>query len=782
MKFIVPYPTTAVGLRNRIKDHRRDLRPQIITIAHFIKEELKKLGDEHSICTKNELMLQLATEWKKCFPSGDAKEFFHCFDLFCDLRGISVDFSIVEDGLKGDITSKETANALRLFWNHISSQDLWDEHWAAHTLAEKYRSLSSSSPSSQTKIVLYGFSYLTPEQCYLVQIMGEMHSIFLPFPARVYKNALPSDWIKWVGGEVVTAKEDKKNPIPLKMMIVPKRRLGWGIKFVVEEHLNGEGEVLLGEKSPTLSEVGEIPLGGASFKVSTRAFKDAYQWVFNHLFSFWGERGNCSTKEVLDFLQSLEKKEMAQDFGQHNFTLIKTIKMVIDEVKEWKDLSKLNDRASSTDGAIWQKAFAAQLPLNFIVAATSGNTKVKIKGLEELDSIDTGKGLVVGVSSGYTPHTPYRVGLIEKIVQSEFVSALGPIRRRGLEDELLQAQLIMALAGDRAYLAIEKEVIEKDFLWDEILNYFTIQQVAFPPAPGLTLGRDFIKLQQKKKYPLEDNPWSASRIQAYLDCPRSFYYKYIEAIPYTPRGKDKIEPHHRGELTHRVIGRYLNHYQEFINSKHEEVIEEEMKLYLQENGLNANALEYQKAQMEIRNHSRRGIDTLLKFKEYGPDCKFFFEQELNREGHRGQIDCIVQFKGGKGIFDFKRSVIPSKGEVNEYKKIQLWYYCHTLTNPDDTVYFLAYLCLKDLKKSKVVFNSDCTRKGELDQIFTGLGMKITDRDRKSFVVAKGEFSQKIQETINAIEQDREFFPQHNPECNYCWLDNICEREKLEDSP
>ena len=42
-----------------------------------------------------------------------------------------------------------------------------------------------------------------------------------------------------------------------------------------------------------------------------------------------------------------------------------------------------------------------------------------------------------------------------------------------------------------------------------------------------------------------------------MQCPRMFYYKYVESFNPRPMSKDKIDYSQRGSLEHQVINSYL---------------------------------------------------------------------------------------------------------------------------------------------------------------------------------------------------------------------------------
>lgn len=769
VKFITPHPQVLSGLRGQIGEKRRDLQAQYVTIFEFIKTSLEK--DSINIYEKNKLMLELSVVWKKLFSSTeDQRAFFHSFDLFRDFRGISVDFSLIEEGLVNcNWLEKDTAGAIKIFWQYLTERNIYDEHSACHLLTEKYNNAPFSI--APQKLVFYGFSHLTPLQCFLLESMGKIHSIYVPFPLSVYKDARDSDWIKWIGGEVLPV-EEKNTKANLKVAVVRERGMGPGIKFVLEKHLQEEGEILLGEKNPTLGQVGEIPLGQIFFQVEASLFSNTYQKVFNQLIQLWSNTHTVDTQRIVEYLRSMEKEALSEDLPQKDFKLIKTIRLIQQEIDDWCSLSDLNKKATIFDYTVWQQAFTSNLPRNFITPSLSQESEISVMGLERIHSLHMGRGVVVGVSSKYTFQSSSKGKLRQEIM--EFVCAVGAVPRQELEEELLREHIMMILQREKSFLVIEKEVQERDDFWYEILRHFCIEKIVVEEAlPQNKI--DFVARWPKKNYLAQQEKWSAGRIQQFIDCRRAFYYKYVENIPYSPPSKNKIDKGQRGNLQHWVIAKYLERFEQFSSARHHTIVEEEINSFICDQGLLLDKLEYEKAFIEVKNYSANGIHFLLDFKKEFPSSEFVFEKKFENDEHRGSVDCIITFNDGLGVIDFKRNTAPSVKDIMEFRKIQLWYYLHHITNPKDKVYFFAYLRLSKIKDSRVTLNNDFST-NSLKSFFP----QRTSTHETSFKEKMGDFARDLIERIEDIPQEEEFrpIPQNQNVCRYCWLDNICIKDNL----
>ena len=232
-----------------------------------------------------------------------------------------------------------------------------------------------------------------------------------------------------------------------------------------------------------------------------------------------------------------------------------------------------------------------------------------------------------------------------------------------------------------------------------------------------------------------------------------------------------------GSLQHKVIRLYLERFDMLDEEAYHDLVQEIWDQFLQDKEMAPIDLNYRNYFLEIKNYSWRGIKTLLNIKRSYPDAKFSFEVEFFSDVHRGSIDCIISLENGlMGIVDFKRSAasVPTKEDVFDFAKIQLWYYMHNLKSQGFRVSFLGYLCLAELDKSQFVFDKDNVSRDCFGNIFPEGRTYAYSFDEKA-----SEFERFLAEKIENILEDKNFLPSPRKiaVCKFCWIDKVCMKEE-----
>ena len=772
VKIIVPHPKLADGVRSMGERHRPDLNIESTTIADFIKNEISRRNHDITIYKKYQLVIELSTVWKKCFPSGTYDEFFGAFDGFTRLRGTTMNFDLVEDILDHSHLglSERDVEGIKKFWKYLDIRGIYDEHAACSYLAGQY-AIADGQESSE-KMIVYGFSHLSSGQCDLLNAMGESHDIHIPIHAELWREAGESDWVKWINAEVLPVPANERKSGKTSLVKIRSNGLGGAIRQLAEVGCQDrEIEIVLAQKNPDFFHIGELAWGEIYFKVDVSVFDNSYTKIFNELEDRFDWKGEVATDSVLKFLGGMVKEELDKNFDEKDFKIIKMASFVCDEIEEWMDLSEDNSVMTMFDYHVFKNSLKLNLPRNYILPRSDKKMRARVKGFEDIEAIGTDSMTIICVTANYNDIDPKEEHWTEKMIES-FLK-IGPVKRKEFEFKMLKESIMDILVGGDSFLVIEEGLIDENPLWSEILSKIDVDEI-FLEKYKKKEKMDYIKSLGKKSYsPSSSGKWSSGKIQKYLDCPRSFYYSYIERIHFAPENRQEVEATELGSLQHKVIRSFLEQFDSPDEREHHNLTKKIWDQFLEEKKLFLDDLSCQNYFIEIKNYSWHGIECLLGIKDCYPETTFSFEVEFCFQDHKGSIDCIINLGDGvMGIVDFKRSEagIPGKGDTFGFKKIQLWYYMHNFQMKDFRSCFFGYVCLAEPEKSQFVFDEDVFSKSEFGEIFS-VGKKYSC----SFREKREQFGYFLKEEIENILENKDFLPipQSDKICNYCWMRQVC---------
>ena len=778
VKVVVPHPKLADSMREIGVRYRPDLDIDSMTIAEFIKKEISHFNSDITICKKYQLILELSTIWKKYSSQGSYEGFLGVFDSFTQLRGITTDFGLIEDILNKSYMGLKEADVenIKRFWKYLEIRKIYDEHAVCSYLVEKYRNFMKERVSEN--FVFYGFSHVSSGQCDLFNVMGDLHDIYIPLYSDVWNMAEESDWVKWVDAEVLQIPLKKRKAKEIDLVKIGKNGLSQATGELLNRHYRDKSvEIILTQKNPDFFHVGELAWGEVFFKIEASIFLNTYTKIFNDMELELDWEKTVETELVLKLLKEIARKELNKKFDEKDFKVIKVASFIHDEVKTWMDLSEENSSMKIFDYHVFRNALKLNLPRNYILPRTGREMETRARGLEDIETVGTDKFVILCVTTNYRNFDFSEDHWTEKMIES-FLK-IGPVRRKELEFAILKENIMDIFSENASLLLIEDGLIEENPLWSDILSNFDVNEITLESLEERE-KRDYIKSLDKKQYSLsKTEKWSSSKIQKHLDCPRSFYYSYVDRIYFSPENQQEVEAKYLGSLQHKVIRLFMEQSDALNEEGYDDLAKNIWENFLQEKKLFLDDLSYKNYFIEIKNYSWRGIKTLLEIKKHYPGANFSFEVEFSSNMHRGSIDCVINLGDGRtGIVDFKRSVssIPSWSDTLNFKKIQIWYYMHNMRLEGRQLCFLGYLCLSELEKSQFFFDKDVFTAETFGRIFSGKKGKSCSMEDK-----RVEFGEFLEDKIGNILEDKKFLPipQSHTVCNYCWMDKVCVRENIQ---
>ena len=249
-----------------------------------------------------------------------------------------------------------------------------------------------------------------------------------------------------------------------------------------------------------------------------------------------------------------------------------------------------------------------------------------------------------------------------------------------------------------------------DLAWREILNGFDLELLDTNTDYTLKEKQDYLH-NKIKPGPYKSKSFSASRLQSFIDCPRKYYFSYVEKVDHRPEERLKIAADEMGTIEHSIIEKYFANKKIesnliFNRKEHEEFCLFALDEFSKKNKIFLNEKTKLTTYYELLHYSQNGIEFLIKFCNENKATQVEFERQLgdNPWGLVGSIDCLIQLPENQvGLFDFKRSgaAIGSKKDTMAFDKIQIWTYLLVMIRHQKMqIHSWGYLNLSEIEASQ----------------------------------------------------------------------------------
>ena len=738
--FICPNSSFADGLPVG-KDGNR-----VLTVSDFIRQQAETLFPDIEIIQEDWLMLSLATVFKKVCPGVRKEFFFRAFGAFKDLRSYTLDLDVVGECLGR--FDDEIARAVRAFWLCVDEEGIVDEHELYRRVGQSYRDGIADGLSTKGHFVLAGFHHLTAHQIDMFKSLGLHNDVVVPVDGYVYSRSLDTDWFRWLDTDTEKGDIQEQENVRVKTVFYPKNRLA---EYMANFSSDGKNfDVVLCQREPIFFHFNEIALKDVSFKYRETVFEPLVEEMFQSI-----KLSRSSSMQAADFADYLDGK-IAANIEAQDFRRIKVPLLLSDGLKKWRELSVANMYVSDLEIEIFKKIVLFKLPklYGYQTTRVSG---AKVFGINEALAVGWNKTIVVVASSNYDLSgdggEKYDQGTME------FLGALGPVRRPSLEALSFKKQILDLLDRATVVLFMEEGLMKEDAFWGELKDPLDFEPLQLD-IPGRE-RRDHLAVGKRIRY--TEPSYSAAKIQAYMDCPRKFYYGFIEPLPSKFRVSNDVEFSDLGTIEHKVIEAFFED-----GGSLDDVVGRVLDGFLEAKGIKLGKGRYRMVFNEILGYSANGIEFVERLRKECRVTDFAFEKKINDDNFIGRADFVASSPDGEIVVDFKRSKgsVPTRKAMEDLKNIQVTGYIHHLGIPLEDVALAGFFCLAEPEKSVML--------GRLE--VSELGFKV-DSLEGAYAESFGRYPCVEAEQIGKIKEERIFAarPVEPGVCTYCVVKQICPR-------
>ncbi len=762
-KFICPNPVITDYLRNIDRDINST------TISNFVQRELDSSFDNFEVMSKSNLMLQMLTVWKFGGFESSYELFMQAFELFTELRSYSLELSVIKE--MASEFHEDVFKCISYFWYVVDMQGIVDEQKSYASLTECYL---QKKIRHKNNFIFTGFSFMGMGQIELLNALSKDCDVYIPFPKKVYeKRALMNDWIFWPDNvEILEDGDDNQ----LSLDNIKKTcNLVIGHKTSIQKLLgqyfsNGDLKrsdlaIILAKEGATFEECNEIPISNMFFKSESNLFLHLVEEII------------LSLRRVKDPEEMIVSLKSRAQIGISTGPELKVIALIIKTIKKWVVLSDGNREINSFILKIIEAVVKLDLPRTSLIPLVNDDFG-KIGSVDlfyPINSESSEKHYWIYAKRSYGAikrGRPNRYG--DKIM--EFLYALGPVKNSDLDFEIIKDRLIKYLSEKNSILFIEDSLLNEDPGWNDILEDFQLKlkkRDELIQIKDLSPEYNYLAVDTNHGYFNKISKYSATSLQHYIDCPRRFFYKYIDPVVIYPKIDGKIHYHQLGTLEHHIINIYLIENSYWSSDRHRAVVEKSLDDLISRDRIILSDIDRLIAYHEVSNFSRNGISYLLKVKKLFPEAEFKFEHKFIDDNFYGSIDCLILTDRGIILIDFKRSSqsVPSVKELQQFKKIQTHFYIRHLKVAENILAF-GHLDLSESNNDahKVFFVKDPD-----SSVLSDLQWK-TFNGFITFIEGYKSFEDNI---VNKLMSEKNYLPNFaDPKiCTFCTVRQLCSRNE-----
>jgi CRISPR/Cas system-associated exonuclease Cas4 (RecB family) len=760
--FVTPSPTKADGLRSRLS---KNSSQDVITIAKFTSNLVEALWDKEDkpqVKRKSELLLIFGILKNKYLPDLGYEQFTQAYNLFSDLRS----FTLNREALTSVIEEQPEIiqQAVNLFWQLLEVTGYLDEHGAYQQIAERLRSAEESEKLMKT-YVFWGFQHLNGQQVDLLKALAIRYKVVIPFPYVLKDKLKKSDWISWLKDSQVTEKilEIKEFRPQAKWIPINSREISLHLK----SFLKSGDQVILGVSKLSPLHIDIVPSHELSFKIPHALLNSELKEVARDLKVFTGSHVELN-QWLFDQLKIAKSLKHFRVFQLYQEAL--------------GSITELTDETFQVDHfflKLLSDVVGLNQPRTSYVPVSAKKMTMDLKDMSSLEDADRKRRVILCVDERFDDIQGLGQNYTETIQKA--LSSLGPLKRNELELLFKHWEFKDLFSHADVTVFMDEGTLKHSLIWKRLFADIELHKTSKELKQHERIIKDHFKTLDKKSF---DSTYSASKLQTFIDCPRKFYFSYVEKVfPQILLEKD-FDPMTSGTIIHEIIEKF---FKENLNDGQLKALTSRvLQIYIKEKNLELPREVYLQRELIFNHRAFNGIQFIRDIEsKLGEKVEWKIEEAFKlTEGFtmNGRIDCMGISQKYLFLLDFKSTEFSasSSSDVADLEAIQLWAYAHAsrsmVKDFDKKNVVIGYVVLDDASKSNLLTS---------DEEFTKI---IKDSKLCKIHKFKEEFSEKLKEAQEkmlalsvAISTEKEFLakPRKGSSCDFCELNKVCVKNEMQ---
>jgi CRISPR/Cas system-associated exonuclease Cas4 (RecB family) len=761
--FITPSPAKADGLRLRLQ---AESAGDVITIAKFSANLVDFLWSGQArpeVKRKADLLLIFGILKEKHLPELGFEQFTQAYNLFSDLRS----FSLNTDALTSVLEEQPEIikKAVLLFWKLLEMTGFHDEHSAYREITERLRT-HDFQDELDVAYIFWGFQHLNGQQIDLLKALALRYRVIIPFPLELKNKVKRSDWISWL---IDSRTEERilqalpKNPTA-SWIPINSREIALNLKDVLKPY----DQIVLGVSKLNSLHLDIVPSQDVLFKIPVEILNQELNEVSASLIKFKGSHedllGHCSAQ-------------------MNSYRTLKHFRAWQLYVESLQSIGELTDSSFEVDHffiKVLNEVVRLNQPRTSYVPVSSHKMTIDLKDMSSLEELDRRRRVIFCLDERFEDIQNLGQNYAESI--QKILTTLGPTKRNELELHYRHWEMTDLLTQGEIIILMNQEILKHSLVWKRLFSKTKLLKIEKNSSTIARPIRDHFKTIPMKKF---NGHFSASKIQAYIDCPRNFYFRYVDHVFPDVKIKRDFDPVVSGTVIHEIIETYFKEKMEFSNLP--SITNRVMTNWMRKLNLDLPHEVYLQRELLFNHRASNGINFVQELaRRSGEKISWIIEKDFQLNNDftiKGKIDCLGIGQRHLFLLDFKSTEFSanSGSEIIGFEAIQLWAYAHAaatmIDNLDSYSVTLGYVVLDDPAKSIVVSWDD----GLLDLIKSDKFCKITKVKRDLPSMLK-EARERLISLANEIRDEKDFpaKPRSKDSCIYCELNKICVRSEVAD--
>ena len=769
-QFVTPSPAKADGLRGRLRNADAADVITIVKFTSFLVEALFAGEETPQFKRKSELLLIFGILKDQYLPELSFEQFIQAYNLFSDLRSFTLNAEALGSVLEEE--PAEIAHAVTLFWKLLELTGFKDEHAGYQFLSETLRT-AEDNPRLNRSFIFWGFQHLNGQQVDLLKALAIRYDVVIPFPASLRSMLKRTDWISWLvdsRADEVNLSGETKAP-KAKWLEVNSRELAVSLRNTLQDH----DQVLLGVSKLTASHLDVVPSRKVSFKVTHELIHSELLEIHSFLRS---ECKGVNTLETVLAVLSGRKRTILSDAKRRSFKLLKGIELYESAIREVRELSDRDVKVDLFFLKLLHEVVALNQPRTSYVPLSPDELTIELVDISMLENIDRKRRVLLCIDERFEDLQGLGQNYPESIQKA--LGALGPLKRNELELQFKRWEFDDLFSHSDVTVLMNPMTLKHSLIWKKLF-----QNVNLVPQKNPTLRferrlRDHFLGLPRKTF---EGDFSASKFQSFHDCPRRFYFNYVDKVFPSVTLEQDFDSLTSGSISHRIIELYLRE-----NLRHEDVpllTRRVMDEQIRENQLELPGEVYLEWELLFNHRSMNGILFLESLAEALQEkVTWFPEEEFDfTDGYRikGKIDCHGEKDSRIILLDFKstKGAASTNKEIENLDSLQLWAYAKaaSVTRKDFETkdIIMGFVSLDNPKESNLFHSSP-----ELEKELKGAKLCTQGKPKKDFRELFREAGERMQTLAQAIREETGFVarPRKEKVCNYCELNKVCMKSEV----
>lgn len=753
--FVAPSPVKADGLRIRLGSVNQD----VVTIAKFTADLIQvlwKAGGRPEVKRKADLLLIFGLLKNKYFPELGYEQFTQAYNLFSDLRSFTLDLEALSPVL--DEQPQEIKKAVALFWQLLEVTGYHDEHGAYQKITEELRSAEEHVELRKTYI-FWGFSHLNGQQVDLLKALSIRYDVIVPFPLALREKLKKSDWISWAIDANV---EEVEHGVMLR-----QPRANW-VRVnsrehtkVLKEMVRDGDQIVLGVSKLGPLHIDFVPSKKVSYKIPHQLIEAEIQELKESL------------RPGTDLRAQLKAKILPG-----NYKLLKAIQLY----EEALDLlSGLTDDAPVVDNFFLKllgDVVSLNQPRTSWFPMAQEELTISLKDTSSLEEIDRTRRVILCIDERFDEIQGLGQNYPEVIQKT--LGSIGPMKRNELELLFKQWEFNDLFSEADVTLLMSEGTLKHSLVWKRILSEVAFNTI--DPDRSATDKKviDHFQAIEKKVY---QGSFSASKFQTFTDCPRKFYFSYVDKVfPSIELEKD-FDALTSGTIIHKIIE--IFHKEKLDLPGLPALTARIMEEHILQGELNLPRDTYEQRKLIFNHRALNGIRFLEELKgSLDPQIQWQMEVDFNLVKDfplKGKIDCLGVSDKFILLLDFKstKGSASSNKEVEKFESIQLWTYARAardlVPGLDGKSVIMGFIVLDNPSESNLFAADDDTH-----HLLKSAKLCRAKQFEAGFTEMLKAAEERMLSLVQSISSETSFpaRPRTPKSCHFCELTKVCVKSEV----